>query len=82
MRSMKIYNICLSWKLWADELGMLSTVEVVVVFLTSPSALFPKPDNSQQQGEETSCNQLFAALKAEGVRSILSVTLHLARDEE
>ena len=53
---------------------------VVVVFLTSPS--FSKPDNVKQ-GEETSCNQLFAAaLKAEGVRSILSVTLHLARDEE
>ena len=42
-------------------------------------AFFPKPDNVQQ-GEETS--QLFAALKAEGVGSILSVTLHLARDEE
>ena len=39
--------------------------------------IFPKPDNVQ-----TSCNQLFAALKAEGVGSILSVTLHLVRDEE
>ena len=38
MRPMKIYNICLSWELLAEELGILSTLQVVV-FLTSPSAL-------------------------------------------